>query len=407
MEPSVRSMQTLHSTPGALRVLAISIIARLPLAMLGIGLLVQAVHLTGSFTAAGVVAGANAIAIGVGGPLLGKLVDRRGQTLVLITSGCVSGGLLCVFGTLPVGTPLPLLIGVAAAIGATLPPVGACLRSLLPSLAPDASSARAIYAIEASAVELTWVVGPPVALGLAVLFSTGMAVAVAGVVLAGGAMAFALQAQSRAWRPTATSERSRGALRAAAVQTLVLVFVAVGVLVGAVEVGAASAASTLGSSAGGGLLLGIWSVGSLAGGVFTARLGGGARGAVGLSLILAALACGHITAAVASGDLVSLGIALLIAGTALAPTFASAYAMVDRVAPAGAVTESFAWLATALAVGGAAGSALAGILADHSGPSAAFVLAGAAGIAAALITMLRARTLGEPAGLQDMQPATA
>ena len=91
MEPSVRSMQTLHSTPGALRVLAISIIARLPLAMLGIGLLVQAVHLTGSFTAAGVVAGANAIAIGVCGPVLGKLVDRRGQTLVLITSGCASG----------------------------------------------------------------------------------------------------------------------------------------------------------------------------------------------------------------------------------------------------------------------------------------------------------------------------
>ena len=109
MEPSVRSMQTLHSTPGALRLLAISIIARLPLAMLGIGLLVQAVHLTGSFTAAGVVAGANAIAIGVGGPLLGKLVDRRGQTVVLITSGCVSGGLLSVFGALPVGTPLPLL----------------------------------------------------------------------------------------------------------------------------------------------------------------------------------------------------------------------------------------------------------------------------------------------------------
>jgi MFS family permease len=189
------------------------------------------------------------------------------------------------------------------------------------------------------------------------------------------------------------------------VQTLVLVFVAVGVLVGAVEVGAASAASALGSSAGGGLLLGIWSIGSLAGGVFTARLGGGARGAIGLSLILAALACGHITAAVVSGDLVSLAIALLVAGAALAPTFASAYAMVDRVAPAGAVTEAFAWLATALAVGGAAGSAVAGVLADHSGPSAAFVLAGASGVAAALITMLRARTLGEPVGLRGAQPA--
>ncbi|HEY1478842.1 MAG TPA: MFS transporter [Gaiellales bacterium] len=386
-------MNTLTSTPGALRVLTISIIARLPLAMLGIVLLVHAVHLTGSYSAAGIVAGANAIATGVGGPLLGKLVDRRGQTLVLIVSGCVSGALLCVIGTLPVGTPLPLLIAVAFAIGAALPPVGACLRSLLPSLAPDAHSARAIYAVEASAVELTWVVGPPVALALAVLFSTGVAVAIAGVVLAVGASAFALQGASRTWRPRSAGLRGCGALRAPAVQTLVLVFAGIGVLVGAVEVGAASAASSLGSSAGGGILLGIWSVGSLAGGVATARLGGGVRSAVGLALVLAALACGHVLAVIASGDMLTLAIALLVAGGALAPTFASAYAMVDRAAPAGAVTEAFAWLATALAVGGAAGSAAAGVLVDHSGPSAAFGLAAAAGVASALVTMLRAQTI--------------
>ena len=73
-------MKTLISSPGALRILAISIVARLPLAMLGIALLVHVVHLTGSYAAAGIVSGANAVALGVGGPLLGKLVDRRGQT---------------------------------------------------------------------------------------------------------------------------------------------------------------------------------------------------------------------------------------------------------------------------------------------------------------------------------------
>jgi hypothetical protein len=400
-------MNTLTSTPGALRVLTLSIVARLPLAMLGIVLLVHAVHLTGSFSSAGVVAGANAIATGVGGPLLGKLVDRRGQTLVLIVSGCVSGALLCVIGLLPVGTPLPLLIAVAFAIGAALPPVGACLRSLLPSLAPDARSARAIYAVEASAVELTWVIGPPVALALAVLLSTGVAVAIAGVVLAAGASAFALQGASRTWRPQPAGVRSGGALRAPAVRTLVLVFAGIGVLVGAVEVGAASAASSLGSSAGGGILLGIWSVGSLAGGVATARLGGGVRSAVGLALVLAGLACGHVLAVIASGDMVTLALALLVAGGALAPTFASAYAMVDRAAPAGAVTEAFAWLATALAVGGAAGSAAAGALVDHSGPSAAFALAGAAGVAAALVTMLRAHTIGADDALPVAHAAVA
>ena len=92
-----------------------------------------------------------------------------------------------------------------------------------------------------------------------------------------------------------------------AMQTLVTIFVAIGVLVGGVEVGAAAAASALGSSAAAGPLLGLWGLGSLAGGVLTARLGGGARGAAGLALVLAGLATAHVASVVATGSLVSLG----------------------------------------------------------------------------------------------------
>ena len=59
---------------------------------------------------------------------------------------------------------------------------------------------------------------------------------------------------------------------------------------------------------------------------------------------------------------------LLLAGAAIAPTYATVYAMVDHAAPAGTVTEAFAWLATAMAVGVAAGAAGAGVVADHAGP---------------------------------------
>jgi MFS family permease len=387
-------MKTLISSPGALRILAISIVARLPLAMLGIALLIHAVHLTGSYAAAGIVSGANAVALGVGGPLLGRLVDRRGQTAVLILGGCASGALLSAMALLPVGAPLPLLLALAVAIGLAVPPLGACVRSLLPSLVPDPGAAPAVYAVETSAVELTWVIGPPLALGLAAVLSTGLALAVAGAILAAGTAVFALEPASRSWRPDRAAGRPRGeALRVPAMQTLVLVFVAIGVLCGAVEVGAASAAAALGSSAAAGPLLGLWGLGSLTGGVITARLGGGARGAAGLSLVLAGLAAGHLASIFATGSLVALGAVLLVAGAALAPAFASVYAMVERVAPAGAVTEAFAWLATAMAMGGAAGSAVAGAMADSSGPAAAFALAGGAGVLAALAPVLRAHTL--------------
>ena len=80
---------------------------------------------------------------------------------------------------------------------------------------------------------------------------------------------------------------------------------------------------------------------------------------------------------------------LFVAGAAIAPTYAAVYAMVDDAAPAGTVTEAFAWLATAVGIGAALGAAAAGALADHAGPSAAFALAGAAGTLALITALLR------------------
>jgi predicted MFS family arabinose efflux permease len=70
--------------------------------------------------------------------------------------------------------------------------------------------------------------------------------------------------------------------------------------------------------------------------------------------------------------------------------------MVDHAAPAGTVTEAFAWLETAVAVGASIGAASAGTVADAAGPAAAFAVAGAAGTVAALIAALRARPLNAP-----------
>jgi MFS family permease len=67
--------------------------------------------------------------------------------------------------------------------------------------------------------------------------------------------------------------------------------------------------------------------------------------------------------------------------------------MVDEVAPAGALTEAFAWLATAVSVGAAAGAAAAGSLVDSAGPRAAFGLAGLAGALAVALVLVRAASL--------------
>ena len=360
------------------RLFAISIVARLPVPMLSIGLLVHAERITGSFAAAGVVAAVFAAALGVGGPLLARTADRRGQTTVLLGSAAVAGSALAAAAVLPVGAPPAALVAVAVALGLSVPPVGACLRALLPGLVDDAAAA---YAAEATASELTFIAGPPLVLLAGTVWSTGIALAGAGVLLVAGTVAFASQGPSRAWRGQG---RGRGgSLAAPGVRTLVLVFVAVGVVFGAVEVGVAAA----GSSAAG-PLLGIWGAGSLAGGMVAARIGN-AR----LGVLLAALAIAHLALA-AAGSVLTLAVVLCLAGATIAPTYASVYATVERIAPAGTVTEAFAWLSTAVAIGSALGAALAGSVADSAGPSAVFLLAGGAGAVAVAVGAVRGGTLG-------------
>ena len=398
-------MNAISSAPGARRLLSISIVARLPLTMLGIGLLVHAEQLSGSFAAAGLVAAAYAVSLGIGGPLLGALVDRRGQTVVLLGSAVAAAVVLVALALLPAGTPLPLLVALTLLAGLATPPVGACVRALFPELLDDAD-VRAAYAVDASAVELTWIAGPPLALGLGVLWSTGGALVVAALVVLLGTAAFAAQPVSRAWRPRPVArERRGGALRAPAVRTLVLALVAVGTLFGAVEVAVAASTEAGGSAAAAGPLLGIWGAGSLLGGLLAARAGGGAQSAAGLTLVLGGLTAGHFALVPAANSVLAMAVVLLVAGAAIAPAYASIYAMVERAAPDGTVTEAFSWLATATAIGASLGAAGAGALADGAGPQASFLLAAGAGVVATLILILRAGTLG--AGAPCPQPAQA
>jgi predicted MFS family arabinose efflux permease len=398
-------MESIGPSPGARRLFAASIAARLPPAMLSIALLVHAHRLTGSFAAAGLVTGVYAIALGVGGPLLGQLVDRRGQTSVLLATSTSAAALLVTIALLPQGAPLAVLAALAGGIGLATPPVGSCLRTQLPALLSDRSAIRSAYALEASLVELTYIFGPPLALFISALWSSGTALAVAGVALLAATAAFAAQPTSRSWRPAAASRPLRGgALRSPAMRTLVIVLSAVGMLLGTDEVAVIAAAKALHSAMGGAPLFAVWGTGSFFGGLLFTRLGGGARTAAGLAVLVGALTGAHLALIPADGSALALGAVLLVAGATVAPTEATLYAMVGNAAPEGTITEAFAWLATAMAVGGAVGAASAGVVADRAGPAAAFALAGGAGALALIASMLRSGTIGA-SPLAATQPA--
>jgi len=388
------ALGSLLAVPGFARLFVASMAGRLPASALGLVLILRTRELTGSYAAGGAVAAAWALANGTTAPVLGRLIDRRGQGPVLAPAALVSAAAMVAFALLPAGTPVAPAIACAAVAGAAFPPLGPCLRTLWPALlGDDAGRTHAAFSLEAAAMEATYIVGPVVIAGALGAWSTVAAtLACAALLLAGVAM-FASHAASRAWRPEARVGVTRaGALRAPGVRTLMLVFFLLGATFGAVEVAVPVAAEDAGRAGAAGLLLGIWGAGSLLGGLAAARAGAAADPVRRLGALLAALAAGHLLLMTTTGPLLLAGL-LLVAGLALSPAMAVAFAMVDGLAPAGAVTEAYTWLGTGIAGGLAAGAALAGMLAEADGAGAAFALAGAACAAAALMGTARRASL--------------
>ncbi|MGO9901835.1 MAG: MFS transporter [Solirubrobacteraceae bacterium] len=392
---------------GAKTLLASSVLARLPLAMFGIALLVHAQQLTGSFGSAGLVTGAYALCSAASAPALGRLVDRYAQTRVLVACATMTALALVIIGVLPRSAPPALLIILGGATGLATPPLAACVRTLAPAIVAEPDGLPALFAFESTVLELTFILGPPLALGLGELWSTGTALAVSGGMMLAGTLVFAAQPASRHWRPeTAATRPPGGALRTPAMRTLVLILFATGAVFGATEVGVTSATHALGSTATTGLLLGIWGLGSLLGGIVTTRLGGGARSARGLVLLLGALALVHGALMLATGSVVEIGATILLAGATVAPTLSSIYMLVDSAAPAGTQTEAFSWLVTASLTGSAIGACVGGALARSGGAQAVFALVGAAGGLGALVAVVRSSTLEAVARRPDRSPTS-
>src|SRR5215210_4477304 len=112
--------------PGFARLFLASMAGRLPASALGLVLILRTRELTGSYAAGGAVAAAWALANGTTAPVLGRLVDRRGQTLVLVCAALVSAAAMVAFALLPAGTPVAPAIACAAVAGAAFPPLGPC-----------------------------------------------------------------------------------------------------------------------------------------------------------------------------------------------------------------------------------------------------------------------------------------
>jgi MFS family permease len=167
--------------PGALRFFLPAAVARSGVAMCGLSVLWAAQAGSGSFGRAGAATGAFAAADAVAGPQIARLVDRWGQRRVLSGTlvGFVAAGFALVLACRWAAAG-PVTVGLAAAVGATVPPVGALSGARWRRVAP-AEALPAALSLDGAVNDVAFLVGPALVtvLGAAVASWSGLMVAVA------------------------------------------------------------------------------------------------------------------------------------------------------------------------------------------------------------------------------------
>src|SRR5919204_4985905 len=95
-------------TPGVPRLLSAAVRGRMPIGMAGLAIVLLVRQTGGSYATAGLVAGCYAVSLGVTAPLLGRLIDRVGQTRVLLgCAGVCAAAFVALAGPPPAGSPAP------------------------------------------------------------------------------------------------------------------------------------------------------------------------------------------------------------------------------------------------------------------------------------------------------------
>ncbi|WP_413756425.1 MFS transporter [Streptomyces sp. MMBL 11-3] len=383
-------------TRHAARLLAGTLVGRLPNAAGAIAVVLFVRAEGGTYSLAGALAAVYGVSNAVGQPLLGRLVDLYGQPRVQLPAALVSALGMTVFALTGIGSP-GLAYALMAVAGLFTPPLEGGLRALWPSVLSREGQVHTAYAMDAVAQEVMFTVGPLLVTLCVSLWSAQAALVVLNAIGVLGALSVVVSRPSRAWHSAPREAHWLGALRSPGLVALLGAFLFVGIALGSITVAGVSYADGHGGDATYGWLMAALGFGALVGGtVYGARRWSGAPERR-LRALVALLAVCYLPLVLVPG-VVAMTALVALAGVFLAPCIACAFIIVDRHAPRGTVTEAFSWLVTTFTVGASVGTGLAGPVVERGGAVWGFAVPGAAGGAALLVLLATGRVLAATGG---------
>ena len=383
--------------------IAAQLTARFPSGMTSLAVLLHVEQQTGSYGAAGLVLAATSIGQAVAGPVTSRWMGVWGMRRVISLTTIVCILAVLALALLPLNVPGYMAFGLLA--GLSTPPIQSAVRKIYPKLV-NSSQLTPLFSLDASLQEIIWILAPVVITLVSTQVGTTEGLLLVAIILVLGCGWFIASPELGSVR----IPRSRRSLGKVLLKPPVLLATVIGFLLigacAAVEVGVVATFEH--GSLDAGLVLAVFSVGSLVGGLSFGHIPIGpwamARRlillTVGLALTMVML------------NIFWLGGALFIAGLGIAPALAVLFAITTASVKFSETAEAFGWAGTGQLMGAAAGSAIAGFLVDGTGGAQgaylAAVLFAVVGVivSAAFVRYLPDLRDRDPSPYPDTEPVT-
>lgn len=382
-------------TPGVARIITAQLTARFPQGMISLAYLLHVERIHDSYAAAGLVLAAASAGQAIAGPLTSRWMGVWGMRAVLTLTTAVCAVSMLTVGLVPMSVPLTMAVGFIG--GLSMPPVQSAVRTIYPKLV-NSRQLTPLFSLDASAQELIWVAGPVATTFVATGISTVLAILMCVAFLVFGGIWFISSPPLGQVRiPRSTRSIGRVLTRPPVLLVTVTGLLMVGSFA-AVEAGVVAHFGHGDASAG--IVLGIWAIGSLAGGLAFGHLSIRPWTLARRTLIILA---GLFLASLWL-NIWWLSAALLVAGIGVAPALAAIFAIVSSSVKFSETAEAYGWVGSGQLIGAAAGSALAGFLIDANGAIGGFWAAIGLAIAAVLVPAIFHRAAPD---LRDRDPSPA
>lgn len=392
--------QELLRTPGVARIIAAQLTARFPNGMTSLAILLHVEHVTGSYGYAGLVLAASSVGQAVSGPVTSRWMGRWGMRRVLSLTMIVCALAILAIGLLDLPVAGFMAFGLIA--GLSTPPVQSAVRTIYPKMV-NSLQLTPLYSLDASLQEIIWIIAPVVITFIATQIGTWEALVLIAVILVGGGTWFILSPEvGRVRIPRSKRRFGKVLTRPTVLLATIIGFLLIGAC-SAVEAGVVATFDHGGLEAG--IVLAVFSIGSLAGGLSFGHVPMGpwamARrmGIVAVGLVLTMF----------SLDIWWLSGTLFLAGIGIAPALAVLFAITSVSVKFSDTAEAYGWIGTGQLIGAAAGSAVAGFLIDAVEAPGAFIAAAGFAAAGAIVAIVCVRAFPDlrhrdPSPIPDTEP---